>query len=128
MIKDGRIIYQSVDATSKDHYDILLTNADRSGHSNVITTSLSKSWENSFDMNIHYTHQNVVDGNTGASSQAASNYNYYVYSEGRNIDALDAGNYKIEHSLKVASGYTKELSVGIANKLIIWSIKGSDYV
>lgn len=63
-------------------------------------------------MNIHYTHQNVVDGNTGTSSQAASNYKYNVYSESRNIDALDVGNYEIEHSLKVASGYTKEFFVG----------------
>ena len=71
------------------------------------------------DINSKWTshekgHQKVVDGNTGTgtSSQAASNYKYNVYSESRNIDALDAGNYKIEYSLKVASGYTKESFVG----------------
>lgn len=69
------------------------------------------------DINSKWTshekgHQKVVDGNTGTSSQAASNYKYNVYSESRNIDALDAGNYEIEQSLKVALGYTKESFVG----------------
>ncbi|UUO22146.1 TonB-dependent receptor [Colwellia sp. M166] len=110
--KDGRIIYEPFDATSPDNYDILLTNADRDGYSNVISTSLYKSWENGLDMNISYTNQDVVDGNTGTSSQAASNYKYNVYSEGRNVDALGTGNYEIEHSLKITLGYTKEFFEG----------------
>jgi hypothetical protein len=117
MTKDGRIIYEPVDATSSNHYDILLTNADRDGYSNVITTSLSKSWESGFDITASYTNQDVVDGNTGTSSQAASNYKYNVFSKGRNVDALGTGNYEIEHSLKIALGYTKEFFEGYSTRM-----------
>jgi len=112
MTKDGRIIYEPIDATSPNHYDILLTNAERDGHSNVITTSLNKSWESGFDMTVSYTNQDIVDGNTGTSSQAASNYKYNVVNTGRNVDALGTGNYEIEHSLKIALGYTQEFFEG----------------
>ncbi|MGB1199194.1 MAG: TonB-dependent receptor [Thalassotalea sp.] len=114
---DGRIIYDQVDTSDSDHYDILLTNADRDGHSNVITTSLSKYWDNGFDMTLSYTNQDIVDGNTGTSSQAASNYKYNVVSTGRNVDYLGTGNYEIEHSLKLALGYTKEFFDGYATKM-----------
>jgi len=115
--KDGRIIYEPVDATSPDHYDILLTNAERDGHSNVITTSLNKSWESGFDMTVSYTNQDIVDGNTGTSSQAASNYKYNVVNTGRNVDALGTGNYEIEHSLKVTLGYTKDFFEGYNTRI-----------
>ncbi|GAA5142919.1 TonB-dependent receptor [Thalassotalea piscium] len=115
--QDGRIIYEPVDASSPDHYDILLTNADRDGYSNVITTSLSKTWDSGFDMTMSYTNQDVVDGNTGTSSQAASNYKYNVYDTGRNIDTLGAGNYEIEHSLKIALGYKKEFFEGYNTRI-----------
>ncbi|WP_077286006.1 carboxypeptidase regulatory-like domain-containing protein [Cognaticolwellia aestuarii] len=115
--KDGRIIYEPFDATSPDNYDILLTNADRDGHSNVISTSLNKNWDNGFDMNVSYTHQDVVDGNTGTSSQAASNYKYNVYDTGRNVDTLGTGNYEIEHSLKVTLGYTKDFFEGYNTRI-----------
>jgi outer membrane receptor for ferrienterochelin and colicin len=117
MTKDGRIIYEPVDATSPDHYDILLTNAERDGHSNVITTSLNKSWDSGFDMTVSYTNQDIVDGNTGTSSQAASNYKYNVVNSGRNVDALGTGNYEIEHSLKVTLGYTKDFFEGYNTRI-----------
>lgn len=114
--KDGRIIYEPVDDTSSDHYDILLTNAEKDGHSNIITTSLSKFWDSGFNMTASYTNQNIIDGNTGTSSQAASNYKYDVV-ENRNVDFLGTGNYEIEHSLKVTLGYTKEFFEGYATKM-----------
>lgn len=114
---DGRVIYEPVDSTSPDHYDILLTNADEDGHSNIFTTSLSKSWDSGFNMTASYTNQNVVDGNTGTSSQAASNYKYNVVSEGRNVDFLGAGNYEIEHSIKLALGYTQEFIEGYNTRI-----------
>ncbi|WP_438862906.1 TonB-dependent receptor [Neptunicella sp.] len=113
---DGRIIYEPVDATSSDHYDILLTNADKDGHSNVITTSLSKDWDSGFSMTVSYTNQDVIDGNTGTSSQAASNYKYDVV-ENRNVDLLGTGNYEIKHSLKLALGYTQEFFDGYATRM-----------
>jgi len=113
---DGRILYEPVDASNSDHYDILLTNADRDGYSNIISTSLSKYWDNGFDMTMSYTNQDIVDGNTGTSSQAASNYKYNVVSTGRNVDELGTGNYEIKHSLKIALGYSKEFFEGYATK------------
>ncbi|WP_189376842.1 TonB-dependent receptor [Thalassotalea profundi] len=114
---DGRIIYEPVDVSSPDHYDILLTNADKDGYSNVFTTSLSKFWDSGFNMTASYTNQDVTDGNTGTSSQAASNYKYNVVSSGRNVDYMGAGSYEIEHSLKIALGYSTELFEGYATKM-----------
>jgi hypothetical protein len=70
-----------------------------------------------FDITASYTNQDVVDGNTGTSSQAASNYKYNVFSKGRNVDALGTGNYEIEHSLKIALGYTKEFFEGYSTRM-----------
>ncbi|MBC3765381.1 TonB-dependent receptor [Neptunicella marina] len=113
---DGRIIYEPVDPSSPDHYDILMTNADKDGHSNVFTTSLNKTWDNGFSMFASYTNQDVVDGNTGTSSQAASNYKYDVVVN-RNVDYLGTGNYEIKHSLKLSLGYTNEFVDGYATRM-----------
>lgn len=102
---DGRVIWEPVDASVPDHYDIMLTNADRDGYSNVVTTSLNKHWDSGFDLNMSYTYQDVTDGNTGTSSQAASNYKYDVVAS-RNIDYMGRGSYEIEHSFKLTLGYT----------------------
>lgn len=112
---DGRIIWEPVDATSKDNYDILMTNADRDGHSSIITTSLSKQWDNGVSLTTSYTNQDIVDGNTGTSSQAASNYKYDVVVD-RNVDYLGTGNYEIEHSFKLTLGYSHEFFDGYATK------------
>lgn len=108
---DGRIIYEPVDASSPNHYDILLTNADSDGHSNIITTSLSKKWDNGVNLTASYTHQDITDGNTGTSSQAASNYKYDVVAN-RNVDYMGTGNYEIKHSFKVNLGYTHQFFAG----------------
>ena len=109
---DGRIYYEPVDATSPANYDILLTNADSDGRSNIITTSLNKDWDNGVSMSMSYANQDVTDGNVGTSSQAASNFKYNVVSDGRNEDYLGASNYEIEHSFKLALGYTHEFFSG----------------
>ncbi len=108
---DGRIIYEHVDATSASHYDILLTNADRDGRSNIITTSLSKAWESGVNLSMSYAYQDITDGNTGTSSQAASNYKYNV-AVNRNEDFIGTGDYEIEHSFKVNLGYTHQFISG----------------
>lgn len=109
---DGRIYYEPVDATSPDNYDMLLTNAENDGRSNIITTSLGKYWDNGINMMMSYTNQDVTDGNVGTSSQAASNYKYNVVSEGRDVDFLGSSNYEIEHSFKLSLGYTHEFFEG----------------
>ncbi|WP_206537918.1 TonB-dependent receptor [Shewanella mangrovi] len=108
---DGRIVYEPVDASSPDHYDILLTNADRDGHSSIITTSLNKSWESGVNLTMSYAYQDITDGNTGTSSQAASNYKYDVVAN-RNVDYIGTGNYEIEHSFKINLGYTHQFFAG----------------
>jgi outer membrane receptor for ferrienterochelin and colicin len=108
---DGRIIYEPVDPTSADHYDLMLTNADKDGKSTILSTSLSKNWENGLSLTMSYTHQNVDEGNPATSSTASSNYGYN-YVVNRNDDYVGTSYYEIKHSFKVTLGYTHQFFSG----------------
>ncbi|WP_340677349.1 carboxypeptidase regulatory-like domain-containing protein [Paraglaciecola sp.] len=110
---DGRIIYAQVDPNHT--YDIMLTNADKDGHSTILTTSLDKQWDNGFSANMSYTHQDITEGNFGSSSQAKSNFRYnHVIN--RNDTQLGNGSYEIEHNFKLSLGYTHEFFSGYASR------------
>ncbi|QSX35389.1 TonB-dependent receptor [Shewanella avicenniae] len=109
---DGRIVYAPLNG---DRYDLMLTNADKSGKSTILTTSLSKEWENGLSMSMSYTHQDVDEGNAGTSSTASSNYGYnYVID--RNEDYVGTSYYEIKHSLKLTLGYSHEFFQGYETK------------
>ncbi|WKE64884.1 TonB-dependent receptor [Gallaecimonas kandeliae] len=112
---DGRIIYNFRDPSVNGHTDMLLTNADADGHSNIITTSLSKTWDNGLYMTASYAHQDVKEGNAGTSSIASSNYKYNVMVN-RNETLMGTGNYEVEHSFKLNLGYSHEFFKGYATK------------
>lgn len=112
---DGRVIYQPVDGVPASKYDLMLTNADDSGKSTILTTSLSKNWDNGISMSMSYTHQDVDEGNAGTSSTASSNYGYN-YMVSRNEDYVGTSYYEIKHSFKLTFGYTHEFFSGYATK------------
>ncbi|WP_406664233.1 carboxypeptidase regulatory-like domain-containing protein [Gallaecimonas sp. GXIMD1310] len=112
---DGRIMYDYVDPAVAGHTDMLLTNADKDGHSNIISTSLSKNWDNGLYMTASYTHQDVQEGNPGTSSIASSNYKYNVMVN-RNETLMGTGRYEVEHSFKLNLGWSHEFYKGYATK------------
>ncbi|WP_370215927.1 TonB-dependent receptor domain-containing protein [Idiomarina sp.] len=110
---DGeRIIYESVyEGDRYNNFDIMLTNAPDDGRSFIFTQSLAKRWQNGFSFRASYAYQDVEDNGAGSSSQAESNYKYYVAAN-RNQATVSTGSYEVEHSLKITLGYEKEFFDG----------------
>ena len=112
----GITIYEPCDPTAPTgHYDLQLTNEDKTGTAWLFTTSLSKAWDNGFNMYAAYTHQDIEEGNPGTSSTATSNYQYNIVRD-RNEAIIGTADYQVEHSLKIALGYSKEFFDGYASK------------
>jgi len=110
---DGeRIIYDTIYSGNRsDNFDIMMTNAEDHGRSYIFTQSLAKQWDNGLNVTMSYTHQDVEEVSPGSSSQAQSNYQYYV-AKSRNQPFSARGDYEIEHSFKVTVGYEKEFFDG----------------
>ncbi|MDV6328450.1 TonB-dependent receptor [Idiomarina sp. Sol25] len=112
----GISIYEPCDPTAPEgHYDLLLTNENTNGKAWLYTLSLAKNWDNGFNAYAAYTHQDIEEGNPGNSSTATSNYRYNVVRD-RNKELIGTADYQVEHSLKIALGYSKEFFDGYASK------------
>ena len=110
---DGeRVIYESIyEGDLADNYDIMLTNADKSGRSLILSTTLAKNWDNGVRMRASYTNQNITEANPGTSSRAISNYQYNV-TLNRNEPMVDTAYYEIEHRFVLNLGYTHQFIDG----------------
>tara|TARA_R110002126_G_scaffold16136_1_gene64961 strand:- start:6119 stop:9232 length:3114 start_codon:yes stop_codon:yes gene_type:complete len=112
----GVNIYEPCDPTAKEnHYDLMLTNEDKSGNAWIFTTTLQKNWDNGFNAFASYTYQDIEEGNPGTSSTADSNYQFNVVVD-RNQPLIGTANYAIEHSLKLVLGYTHQFVEGYDSK------------
>ncbi|MGM0630131.1 MAG: TonB-dependent receptor [Pseudomonadota bacterium] len=112
----GINVYEPCDPTAPSgHYDLQLTNEDKTGKAWLLTTSLAKDWENGFNAYAAYTFQDIEEGNPGTSSTATSNYQYNIVRD-RNQALLGTADYQVEHSLKIALGYSTEFVSGYASK------------
>ena len=110
---DGqRKIYESrYEGSLDENFDIMLTNADKSGRSVILTTSLQKVWDNGVSMNMSYTNQDITEGNPGTGSRAVSNYQYNV-SLNRNEALIGTSNYETEHRFVLNLGYKTQFVDG----------------
>ncbi|MBU2883876.1 TonB-dependent receptor [Psychrosphaera sp. B3R10] len=114
----GRIIYEPIDYLTGERtnrYDLMLTNADKNGTSDIFTTSLFKAWDNGVTLNMSYTIQDITEGNAGASSTAKSNFRY-VPAVSRNVPHIATSDYEIEHRFVLNLGYTTEFFAGYDTK------------
>ncbi|PWW36938.1 TonB-dependent receptor-like protein [Idiomarina loihiensis] len=112
----GVNIYEPCDPTAPSgHYDLMLTNEDKNGKAVIFTASLAKDWDNGFSAFAAYTHQDIEEGNPGTSSTATSNYQYNIVRD-RNQELIGTADYQIEHSIKLALGYSTEFFDGYASK------------
>jgi outer membrane receptor for ferrienterochelin and colicin len=108
----GRPIYEADD---KGRYDLMLTNADDNGESNILTTSLSKSFDSGVSFNMSYTNQDVTEGTPGTSSTATSNFQYPITLD-RGRAEVGRAAFEVEHSLKINIDYRAEFVSNYATK------------
>ncbi|MGV6852718.1 MAG: TonB-dependent receptor [bacterium] len=109
----GRVIYQADDL---GRYDLMLTNADKNGRSNIFTAALHKNWDFGLDMNVSYTHQDITEGTPGTSSTAKSNFRYPIVGADRNAATIGTAEFEIEHRFVLNLEYTKEFFADYATK------------
>ena len=112
-LSDGRIIYGNVyeGTSNEDNYDIQLTNAPDGGRSVLISTALSKQWDNGVRLSMSYTHQDITEGASGTSSTAESNYTYNITTN-RNEPVVDTAYFEVPHRFVLNLGYTHEFFAG----------------
>lgn len=110
---DGqRKIYNDTDGV----VDIMLTNAEDDGRSKIISTMLSKNWDNGISVVTSYTNQDITEGAPGTSSTAGSNFgNNPVIN--RNEMLLGRSTFETEHRFVVNFGYETELFSGYATNI-----------
>jgi hypothetical protein len=114
----GQTIYRAVDKLTGEttqRYDLMLTNAQEDGQSDIISTSLSKVFDSGLGFNMAYTHQNITEGTPGTSSTATSNFQYPVTTD-RGRAEIGTAAYEIEHSFKMNVNYTAEFIANYATK------------
>lgn len=108
-LADGRQAYNT-----RGDGDLMLTNADENGESTIITTSLSKFWDNGWSASASYTTQDVREGNSGTSSRAISNYRFNP-SIDLGTPLIGTSDFEIKHRFVATLGYTAEYFDGFAS-------------
>lgn len=117
---DGRAIYGSL--ANGRRSDFMLTNASGdSGSSNVLSLSLSKSFEFGLDMQLAYAYTSNKDVNPMTSSVAYSNYSKIAVTDPEDPGAATS-NYEIKHRLTLRLYYERAF---IANYLTKFSVIGA---
>ncbi|GLS25888.1 TonB-dependent receptor [Marinibactrum halimedae] len=99
-VDGGRIIYPTatypVVPGMPGNTDIMLTNADDNGYSNIFTVALNKYWDNGFSLNLSYASQDVTSGNNASDSSGVRNLRFSP-SINRNEVEIGRSLYEIEH-------------------------------
>ena len=91
--------------------EIMLTNADKDGRSIILSTGLSKNWDNGVKFNASYTYQDVTEGNPGGSSTARSNYRFGHFSDHQETQ-VGTSSYETKHRIVASLGYDAEFFEG----------------
>jgi len=115
LLQEGDVVGSTSDGAlpfyNTRELDILLTNATDDGESLILSTGLSKTWDNGFSFNTSYTNQDITEGNPGGSSTARSNYRYGHFSDHQETQ-VGTSPYETEHRFVLSLGYKKEFIDG----------------
>lgn len=109
----GRIVYNDRDGTTRD---LMLTNADEEGRARVISTALSKAYDNGIRFTASYTNQDITDAHTSTSSTASSNYGNNTVIN-RNEALVGRSTFETEHRFVLNLGYETEVFAGYATNI-----------
>jgi hypothetical protein len=112
---DGRDIYADYSLCSKAMekfydsrgYDMLLTNTDK-GEGKMFAVTMSKYFDNGFDVYANYTWQNVDTVGNLSSSRNISNFKYTTKYADFNDDVSHRSVYEREHTISVVGNYTAD--------------------
>ena len=109
----GRTLYNDADGTTRD---LMLTNADEEGRARVISTALSKAYDNGIRFTASYTNQDITDAHTSTSSTASSNYGNNTVIN-RNEALVGRSTFETEHRFVLNLGYETEVVPGYATNI-----------
>lgn len=109
----GRIVYNDADGSTRD---LMLTNADEEGRARVISTALSKAYDNGIRFTASYTNQDITDAHTSTSSTASSNYGNNTVIN-RNEALVGRSTFETEHRFVLNLGYETEVFAGYATNI-----------
>jgi len=132
LLQDGDVIGSTIDGAlpfyDTRELEIMLTNADDNGRSIILSTGISKSWDNGFKFDASYTNQDITDGNPGSSSTARSNYRFGHFGDHQQTQ-VGVSPYETEHRFVFNLGYTAEFIENYKTKfnLFIERNSGSSY-
>lgn len=84
--------------------DLMLTNADKDGRSKILSTVLSKHWDNGVSVTTSYTNQDITDSHTSTSSTAFSNFGFNTVIN-RNDAVVGRSAFETEHRFVINLGY-----------------------
>lgn len=104
----GRLIYNDKDGANKDY---MLTNADESGRAKVISTALSKAFDNGVHFTASYTNQDITEAHSASSTTASSSYGLNI-NVNRNEALVGRSVYETEHRFVINLGYDQEFIAG----------------
>jgi hypothetical protein len=104
----GRLIYNDKDGANKDY---MLTNATDSGRAKVISTALSKAYDNGVYFTASYTNQDITEAHSASSTTASSSYGLNI-NINRNETLLGRSVYETEHRFVLNLGYDHEFVPG----------------
>ncbi|MFW5815510.1 MAG: hypothetical protein ACOCVP_01515, partial [Wenzhouxiangella sp.] len=103
---DGRPIYADLQDLGERNLTEL-GNAG-SGSSHVFTLALGKVFDNGFDANVAYAHQNVDFVSEGGSSRGISSWRG-VFDADRNNPSPRTSVYQVDHSFRISLGYERRI-------------------
>lgn len=112
----GRLIYNDADGSTRD---LMLTNADEDGRARVISTALSKAYDNGIRFTASYTNQDITDAHTSTSSTASSNYGLNTVIN-RNEALVGRSAFETEHRFVLNLGYETEIVPGYATNITLF--------
>ncbi|CAM4189299.1 TonB-dependent receptor [Pseudoalteromonas maricaloris] len=111
LLQEGDVVGSTADGAlpfyDTRELEIMLTNADKNGRSIILSTGLSKTWDNGFKFDMSYTHQDITEGNPGSSSTGRSNYRYGHFLDHQETQ-IGTSSYETEHRFVLNLGYSTE--------------------
>ena len=115
LLQEGDVVGSTIDGAlpfyDTRELEIMLTNADKDGRSVILSTGLSKNFDNGVNFNASYTYQDITEGNPGGSSTARSNYRFGHFSDHQETQ-VGTSSYETKHRLVMSLGYDTEFYEG----------------